>query len=44
MKYMAPEIEVLELDVIDVIQTSTVTDPENSKEPPTPGDNDLPVN
>jgi len=42
MKYTAPEVEMLELDLIDVIQTS-ITDPENPdiEEPGLNGD-DLP--
>ena len=44
MKYTTPEIEVLEMQVVDVIQTSTVTDPENPKGDPLGGENDLPIN
>ena len=45
MKYVTPEIEVLEFTAVDIIQTSS--DPENPdgpKEPPITGGNDLPIN
>ena len=38
MKYNKPEIEILELDLIDVIQTSTEGDSDDGKDRP----NELP--
>ena len=45
MKYITPEIEALEFDLLDVIQTSS-TDPENpgtvNPDAPETGEDDLP--
>lgn len=41
MKYVSPEIELLELDLLDVIQTSTIVGGESEGEL---GQDELPLN
>ncbi len=43
MKYTRPEVEIMELDVLDVIQTSGTYPEEEKPVDPTPGGNGGPM-